>query len=110
MSAGSIAVKQNTDNSLKLHFSNADGTDIDITGWTVYFTVKAEIQGQPAFPEITITDHSDPAHGITYVPLSAAELAIEPGTYYYGIHPVDADGAARDSGLGMFIVEPVAKD
>ena len=110
MSAGPIAVKQKTDNSLKLHFKKSDGTDQDITGWTVRFTVKRSVNSpEPVFDVKTITEHADPIHGISYVPLTDGDLDLPARAYIYGIHPVDADGNDRDSGVGSFIVEAVAE-
>ncbi len=110
MSAGSIAVKQGTDKSVKLHFfvTADDGTtaDTDITGWTVTFTVKRNPNDAlPTFPPKVITNHDDPTNGVTYVSLTHDDLEVPTRAYAYGIHVVDADGNEDDTGVGAFIVE-----
>lgn len=110
MSAGPITVKQKTDVSIKLHFTNSDGSDTDITGWTVRFTAKKNLKDAALlFPQKVVTVHSDPTHGATYVPLTDADLDVAADSYYYGIHPVDGSGNDRDSGVGMFIVQPTTE-
>jgi hypothetical protein len=117
MSAGTIEIKYGTDNSLKLHFSTKDATtgivtDVNITGWTIYFTLKKTVQDTDdhALISKTITTHSDPTHGITYVPITNTDSSQPVRGYVYDIKSVDASGAHQSSGVGMFIIGDVVRD
>ncbi|WP_427007183.1 hypothetical protein [Pseudarthrobacter sp. H2] len=117
MSAGTIEIKQGTDNSLKLHFSTKDATtgvvtDVNITGWTIYFTVKKTVRDTDAQALIskTVTSHSGPTQGITYVPISYGESSLPVRGYVYDIKSVDAGGARQSSGVGTLIVSDVVRD
>lgn len=73
MSAGTISIYQDADQSLLFHFKNSDGSDTNITGKTVTFYAARGL-GQPwLFDPIVMTSHSDPTHGKTYVPITASQ-------------------------------------
>jgi hypothetical protein len=115
MAAGTLSINSNTDNSIKLHFSDSTVTpaiNINITGWTVYFTVKKLTTDLDAAAVINqaITIHSDPVNGVTYAAISALQSTITPGVYYYDLKAVDNLGKKRSSGIGTFIVNDVVRD
>jgi len=64
----------------------------DITGWTVFLTLKKNIDDLDAAAVITkdITSHDDAAAGDTTVAMTAAETSNLLGTYYYDIQYKDA--------------------
>ncbi len=65
-------------------------TGVDLTGSTVFFTVK-EILDQDdaadaaAVIAVEVTDHSDPTNGVTVIPLTGTDTDVDPGLYYYDI-------------------------
>ena len=75
-------------------FTDADSAVIDITGWTVYFTVKLSYMDADADAKITkdITTHYDPTNGQTKITLLTTDTDIDPANYYYDIQAKKAAG------------------
>lgn len=74
-----------------------NGVAADLTGATVYFTVKtdqydSDTDDSDAVMFATITNHSDPKNGTTRWTLTPAGTFKEPGTYHYDILVKEADG------------------
>lgn len=73
-----------------------NGTPLNITGYTVFFTVNAEKEpstDSAAVISKTVTSHSDPTNGETIISLSAADTTnVAPGTYWYDIQLKDGSG------------------
>ncbi len=70
----------------KLDLDDGD-TQIDITGWTVWFTVK-EFEyddDSDAIIQKKLTNHDDPANGVTIITLSSSETSTIVGEKYYDI-------------------------
>lgn len=72
-------------------------SDTDITGATVFFTVKSAIDAaaDDSAASITkdVTSHSDPTNGVTLISLSNSDTNITPGLYYYDIQLKTAGGS-----------------
>ncbi len=70
-----------------LTFTDSAGVAIDITGYSVYFTLKRseEDLDTSAVLQKTITVHSNPTNGITTFTLSATETNGLRGSYFYDI-------------------------
>lgn len=89
---------------------DANGAPVDLTGQTVYFTVKGTLDDddQPdanALIKKTITSHTNPAAGITNWTLSDLDMYIEPGTYYFDVIVENASGQSLPPSIyGKFIV------
>lgn len=68
---------------------------MDLTGTTVFFTVKAALDADAtdaaALIAVEVTDHDDPTNGHTIIPLSATDTTVTPGEYYYDIQVKDGD-------------------
>ena len=58
----------------------------DLTGWTIYFTCKENMADTDDNAKIKkdITDHSDPANGVTLIELTAIDTNLL-GSYNYDI-------------------------
>ena len=84
-----------------------DSVAQDITGWTVYFTIKNDKDDTDAnavYQQI-ITNHSDPTSGITAIsiPHSSSE-DFELKKYLYDIQTVDTADLVRTPVRGYFQV------
>ena len=86
--------------SFTLHFTDANGDPIDITGWKIYFTMKRTLIQSDAEADLKqdTTEHDDPENGLTSIHLSngqtdlleAGELPTE---YFYDIQVKKTDGS-----------------
>lgn len=78
-----------------LTFVNGDGSAIDITGWTIFFTMKEKESDDDDDAKIKkdITSHSNPTGGITSFTLEAGDTDdLEGRKYYYDIQAKKANG------------------
>lgn len=84
-------------------------TDIDLTGATVYFTVKPAIDADAtdvaALIKKDITSHTDAANGLTAIALAPTDTDIAPGEYGYDIKLKKATGEQSTVEIGKFIVK-----
>jgi hypothetical protein len=76
--------------SSSIDFTLTDnGSPVDLTGATVFFTAKPalsnDVSDNTAVISVEVTDHSDPTNGATVIPLSATDTDVTPGEYYYDI-------------------------
>ena len=64
-----------------------NGAYKDITDWTIYFTVKSNMNDTDASAKIskTVTSHSDPTNGITLITLDPTDTDLDAGNYYFDI-------------------------
>jgi hypothetical protein len=69
---------------------------VDLTGATVFFTVKPELTDDSTDTNAVITkevtSHSDPTAGETVIELDSTDTDVEPGVYYYDIQIKRASG------------------
>ncbi len=85
-------------NTKTYNLTITDGTNpIDITGATVFFTIKKNLEDSDddAIIKKDITSHTDPTQGKTSITLSDTDTAIEPDTYFYDIKLKRADGSIQ---------------
>lgn len=79
--------------SASINFTIAD---TDLTGATVFFTVKPllafDSDDVAAVISIEVTNHSDPTNGKTVIELSGSDTNVEPAIYYYDIQVLLASG------------------
>lgn len=71
---------------LELEIQDSDGNAIDLSGTTVFFTVKRNLQDSDANALIAVeqTSHVSPTEGLTNIPLNSTETNIE-GKFYYNV-------------------------
>ena len=97
----------------KLTFT--DGTDpIDITGYTLFFTVKPECDNAnddtSAVIQKTVTSFSDPTGGIGEITLMPADTDVTPGKYKYDFQFKTDTGEIQTIETGFYtIVDDVTK-
>ena len=77
-----------------LKFVDKNDQPINITGWTIFFTLKKRKTDEDASAVIkkTITSFNNPADGEVLLSISASELNELLGEYYYDIQIKKADG------------------
>lgn len=87
-----------------------DGQCVDITDWSVYFTVKENMKDSDANAKInkTVTTHSEPTQGKTLIELTTDDTDIDAGNYYYSIDYKDDEDNQQVLFTGRIrIAEPV---
>lgn len=98
---------ENNDISIVVTFTDSNGSAIDITGYTVWFTVKereSDIDAN-AIIQKEVTSHSDPTNGETTIDLTNSDMDINPKTYYYDIQWKDTNDKIKTILKAKFIVK-----
>jgi len=74
-----------TSKAIELKF-HKNSNPIDITGWTIYFTVKSKMELDDSQAEIykDITDHLDAPNGRSLISLTTEDTDLK-GNFYYDI-------------------------
>jgi len=84
-----IKIHRGDTRNLDFNFTDSTGAIIDITGYTVFLTVKAVIDNDltdnSAIIKKTVTSHTDPTNGVTVVSLTSTDTNQTPGSYLYDI-------------------------
>ena len=96
----------------KLIFTK-DGLSADITGWTIYFTVKSSMEDADSEAVIKkiITTHANALSGIALIELSIADTDIPKGNYWYAFdYKTDDDDEGSVTTGKLKIKEPVLKE
>jgi len=86
-----INIIKGDDKTITVTFKDADGVVIDITGYTVFFTAKSNVNLADDEAEIskTITDHTDLTQGETQIILTNLETNINVGKYFWDLQIKD---------------------
>jgi hypothetical protein len=83
--------------------------DVDLTGATVYFTVKSDYDDDEtdstALIKKDITTHTSPLEGKTELILSGVDTNIPAEEYGYEIKLKKANGAKKTIEIGRFVVK-----
>jgi hypothetical protein len=90
-------IKGNSKN-YRLAFETTSGDALDITGYTVFFTVKKNVNqtDDQAIISKTNTTHSNPTGGISIITITTTDTSsLQPGVYLYDIGYVNAAGTAK---------------
>lgn len=109
-----ISIKKGNDRNLAATVTNAAGAAVDITGWSVRFTVK-KIDTDPDSSAVInklITAFDTPTAGIMNIPIDGADTdTTDPGHYFFDIRVRDAANKEHSSDTGDFyIVHPVTDE
>lgn len=82
-----LSIDQGDDETLAITRQDADGNAIDISGYTYWLTVKADINDSDADAEVQkqVTTHVDAANGRTDITLTASDTEPLAGNYHYDI-------------------------
>ena len=86
-----LQVYRGDNKTYDLTFTDSNNTAIDITGYTVFFTVKKNKTDTDANAKIskTITSHTNPTTGQTQISLTSTDTDITVRKYYYDIQIKD---------------------
>jgi len=89
-----------------------EGVAVDISGWSVYFTVKSSYEDADASAiitkNVTFPSNASSVAGIGYLPLSSTDTNVALGNYYYDIKLIN--GADRSTFLrGKYNIIPTAR-
>lgn len=101
-----IQVIRGDDVTLNLTCKDNDGNPIDITGYTVFFTVKENINDPDADAVISkqTTSHSNPTAGITTIDLSETDTDQCEAVYDYDFQLKDSSNKISSTIRGPFEV------
>ena len=84
--AKNLELVQSTTKIYEVQFKK-DGTNLDITGWTIFFTAKdkmTDTDGEAVIKK-TITVHTDAVNGKTTIELTASDTNVNPKSYVFDI-------------------------
>ena len=89
-----LSIKRGDSWSRTMYFEDEDGARIDITGWTIFLTVKenADDPDTNAIISKTITTFSDPVNGEAEIELTPTDTAQEIESYLFDIQVKTAVG------------------
>lgn len=102
---------QGDDHAIQVTFKDEDGVAINITGYTVYFTVKkkpdADEDDSTAVLKKEVSSHTDPTNGITNIEIAGADTEdVEPRRYFYDLQLKDASDKISSSKYGVLELIP----
>jgi hypothetical protein len=92
-----LEIKRGDSKDYTLIFKDEDGNYIDITGWTVFFTAKIEIDDtdEQAVIKKTITVHTNPTAGQTKIQLTSSDTNLTQTSYVYDIQIKKSTGEIK---------------
>lgn len=94
-SNGDIVLKQGDSDTLEFAFTDDNGNPINITGVSVYFSVKSTIDDTEYVFQKVVTNHIDAVNGLTEVSITSNDTSTS-GLYLYDCVLV-FPGGERDS-------------
>ena len=106
MTNTTIDIYRGDDRTLNLTFTQ-NNSALDITGYTVKFTVKENISDTYANAKIakTVTSHFDPTNGKTQIDITHSDTSsLEEKGYHYDIELTDTSGNILTVVRGIFNV------
>jgi hypothetical protein len=98
--------------SIIIPVRNADGTPFDFTGYKAFLTVKPSIDEEgemtaddtDAVLQVEVSSITDPTDGEVIIPVTASDMEIPPGTYYYDVQFVPSSGEPWSLKYDEFVV------
>jgi hypothetical protein len=100
-----LIIYQKTSKSFLLCIKK-NGQVQDITGYTIYFTVKEKLSDGDTGAIISqdITSHIDALNGKTVIELSKDDTDLEPGSYFYDIISKDTEDKVSLIAMGRITI------
>lgn len=85
-----MRIIKGTDQTIPVTFSDTDGA-INITGATVYFTVKRKLTDEDIVIAYSTSSHTTPLEGETQIVLTRAQTNIDAELYYWDLQLMKND-------------------
>jgi hypothetical protein len=106
MTSNDINVYRGNDINLNITVTDSNGSPVDITGYTLWFTVKSDENDSDdeATIQKTVTSHTDPTNGLTTFELTNTDTDIPHGTYLYDMQMKDTSNKITTLTKGYFNV------
>lgn len=101
-----LTIIRGDDVTIPVTFKDSAGDPIDLTGSTVFFTVKNEKtdSDNEAVISKSVASHTTPASGITQVVLTNEDTDIDAGSYYWDLQIKDSVGKIQSTKAAQFEV------
>lgn len=112
MGVSEISVKRGMDKIFNISIKDSEGNAQDITGWTVYFMVKSDLDDDDSDAVIskTIETHDNPSEGKTSFSIDREDTQeLDAETYKYDIQIINESGLWRGSSVDNFVINPSVK-
>lgn len=103
-----IRIKRGDNRILTINTVDCEGTLVDASGWTIYFTVRLAI---PATSVVTDNDAiisktiTGLSTGVHTMELTKTDTNIDPKKYVFDFQINKADGSPYSSETGIFIIQ-----
>lgn len=103
-----ISITRGDDKSINFAFTDGNSAAIDITGYTLFFTVKevtdTASDDTAAVISKTVTSHTDAVNGLSSVTITNADSDITPDRYKFDVQLKTDAGSIKTVVKGDFIV------
>jgi CubicO group peptidase (beta-lactamase class C family) len=109
-----LTIFKRDDINNKITIKDADGNAVDITGYTLYFTVKPDTDddsGSDTTAVIAIVKSTyvapgdDPTNGVAYLTLANTSTVIAKGNYYYDLRVSTGAGKGQTLFYGRYCIK-----
>ena len=99
-----IRVPRGDDKTWNLTFVDEDGNAIDLTGATIFFTVKINKADadSDAVIDVDQASHTNAAGGLSSITITNSETDLKPENYFYDFQLVDSGGLVTTVLSGIF--------
>lgn len=106
MTNNTLTVIRGDTSSITVNLTQSDGTALDLTNATVFFTVKNDIDDvdDDALISKDITSHVDEEAGQTLIALTSDDTSIDAGNYVWDIQVKDSTDQIISTEPGIFTV------
>lgn len=101
-----ISIIKGDTSNITVTFTDENSTAIDLTGSTVFFTVKKALSDSDdnALIKKDITSHTDAVNGITEIILTPTDTSINSGSYKADLQIKNATGDIMSTEVGTVTV------
>lgn len=108
MVSTSLSMIRGDSKTFNVHLRDGAGVDIDITDWTIFFTVKRAEKDTDTTAVIKkdVTVHTDATHGQTSIMLTPSDTSsLPPVRYVYDIQSKSDTNIVITLAKGVFTIE-----
>lgn len=109
MASNSITLIRADDATYDVTIVDEDGEVVDITGFTIKFTVRENpldsigVISKTTSSGISLTD---PTNGVCRITITSADSTIDPGRYIYDVEVTNLSGKKTTVIIDSFIIKP----